>query len=148
MGTRVFLQILVVIAVAALCSGILARAEAIVGSKRDLSGVQPYRDLARWLRNCSDQAPWVLRSGPFVAFAWCLTVSAIVPIITNKLLPLAFLADLIGGAFALTPASFVMAFGYVTLRLRAWVFLMFVIAGPTAAVFKPLLRGAHPCNRI
>ena len=206
----------------------------------------------------------MFRSAPFVAFACCLTVSAIVPIITNELVPLAFLADLIGGVFALTPASFVIAlsgldtasplggrgasraswidnlaepllilvfvtvgavsasdnpysmnhvvadsptgtggvfawvtrraptrsagsvtgivsaagglggyflplaigatydpvandytvelllvaFGYLALRLRAWVFLMFVVAGLTAAVFKPLLRGAHPCKGI
>jgi nitrate/nitrite transporter NarK len=272
MGTPVFLQILqsfVVIAVAPLCSGILARVEAIVGSKRDPNGVQPYRDLAKWLRNSRDQAPWVFRSAPFVAFVCCLTVSAIVPIITNQLLSLAFLADLISGAFALTPASLVIAlsgldtasplgglgvsraswisnlaepllilvfvtvgavsasdnpysmnhavadsptgtggvfawatcrartrsvgsvtgivaaagglggyflplvigatydpvgndytvelllvatalvaFGYMALRLRAWVLLMFVVAGLTAAVFKPLLRGAHPCKRV
>jgi hypothetical protein len=272
MGTAVFLQILqslVVIAVTPLCSGILARAAALVGSKRDPGGVQPYRDLAKWLRNSSDQAPWVFRSAPFVAFARCLTVSAIVPIITNMLLPLAFLGDLIGGAFALTLASFVIAlsgfytasplgglgesraslignlaepllilvfvtvgavsawdnpysmnhavadsptgtggvsawvtrraptrsvgsvtgivaaagglggyflelvmgatydpvgndytarlpqvatappaFVYPALRLHPQVVLMFVVAGLTDAVFKPLLRGAHPCKRI
>ena len=269
MGTPVFLQIPQSLVVTPLCSGILARAEAIVGSKRDPGGVQRYRDLAKWLRNSSDQAPWVFRSAPFVAFACCLTVSAIVPIITNELLPLAFLGDLIGGAFALTLASLVIAlsgldtasplgglgasraswignlaepllilvfvtvgavsawdnpysmnhavadsptgtgavfawvtrrgptrsvgsvtgigaaagglggyflplvmgasydpvgndytvellvvatalvaFGYMALRLRAWVFLMFVVAGLTDAVFKPLLRGAHRCKRI
>jgi NADH dehydrogenase len=272
MGTPVFLQILqslVVIAVAPLCSGILARVEAIVGSKRDPSGVQPHRDLAKWPRNSTDQDPWVFRGAPCVALACCLTVSAIVPIIANELLPLAFLGDLIGGAFALTLASFVMAlsgldtasplggrgesranwignlaepllilvlatvgavsasdnaysmkhavadsptgtgrvfawvtrraptrsvgsvtgigaaagglggsflplvmgatydpvgndytvellvvatalvaFGYMALRPRAWVFLMFVVAGLTDVVFKPLLRGAHPCKRI
>lgn len=44
MGTPVLqiLQSLVVIAVTPLCSGILARAEAM-GSKRDPSGVQPYQ---------------------------------------------------------------------------------------------------------
>ncbi len=45
-----------------------------------------------------DQASWVFRGTPFVAFACYLTVSAIVPIITDAPLPLAFLADLIGGA--------------------------------------------------
>jgi len=36
-------------------------------------------------------------------------VSVIVPVITNEPLPLAFLADLIGGAFVLTLASFVIS---------------------------------------
>ena len=54
----------------------------------------------------SDQASWIFRGAPFVAFAGYLTVSAIVPIITDEPLPLAFLADLIGGAFVLALASF------------------------------------------
>jgi formate hydrogenlyase subunit 4 len=51
----------------------------------------------------------VFRGAPFVAFACYLTVSVIVPVITNEPLPLAFLADLIGGAFVLTLASFVIS---------------------------------------
>jgi formate hydrogenlyase subunit 4 len=112
MSTAVLLQILqtlVVLGLAPLYTGVLARAEAVVASKRGPSIVQPYRDLAKWLRKASavsDQASWVFRGAPFVAFACYLTVSAIVPVITNEPLPLAFLADLIGGAFVLTLASF------------------------------------------
>ena len=115
MGTAVFLQILqsvFVLAGAPLYAGVLARAEAVVASKRGPSVLQPYRDLVKWLRKSSaisHQASWVFRGAPFVAFACYLTVSAIVPIITNKPLPLAFLADLIGGAFVLTLASFVIS---------------------------------------
>lgn len=115
MRSAVFLQVLqstVVLALSPLYSGALARAEAVVASKRGPSVLQPYRDLAKWLRKSSavsDQASWVFRGAPFVAFACYLTVSAIVPIITNEPLPLAFLADLIGGAFVLTLASFVVS---------------------------------------
>lgn len=115
MRPAVFLQALqstVVLALSPLYSGALARAEAVVASKRGPSVLQPYRDLAKWLRKSSavsDQASWVFRGAPFVAFACYLTVSAIVPIITNEPLPLAFLADLIGGAFVLTLASFVVS---------------------------------------
>jgi len=115
MSTAVMLQILqtlVVVVIAPLYSGVLTRAEAIVASKRGPSVLQPYRDLAKWLRKSSavsDQASWVFRGAPFVAFACYLTVSAIVPVITNEPLPLAFLADLIGGAFVLTLASFVIS---------------------------------------
>jgi formate hydrogenlyase subunit 4 len=94
------LQSLVVVTLAPLYAGAITRAEAIVGSKRGPSIIQPYRDLAKLLRKgsaYSDQASWVLRSAPFVAFACYLTVSVIVPIITSDPLPLAFLADLIGG---------------------------------------------------
>ena len=106
------LQSLVVLCLAPLYAGVIARAEAVVASKRGPSVLQPYRDLAKLLRKgsaYSDQASWVFRGAPFVAFACYLTVSVIVPIITNTPLPLAFLADLIGGAFVLALAGFVIS---------------------------------------
>ena len=103
------LQSLVVLAAAPLYAGVLARAEAVVASRRGPSVLQPYRDLAKLLRKgsvISDQASWVFRITPFVTFGCYLTVSVIVPVITNTPLPLAFLADLIGGAFVLALAGF------------------------------------------
>jgi formate hydrogenlyase subunit 4 len=99
----------VVLLLAPLYAGVLARAEAIVQSKRGPSVLQPYRDLAKLLRKgsaISDQASWIFRAAPVVAFACYLTVAAIVPVITDEPLPLAFLGDLIGGAFVLGLASF------------------------------------------
>ncbi|HTT53153.1 MAG TPA: NADH-quinone oxidoreductase subunit H [Streptosporangiaceae bacterium] len=103
------LQSLVVLLAAPLYAGVITRAEAMVTSRRGPSIFQPYRDLAKLLRKgsaVSDQASWVFRGAPFVAFACYLTVSVIVPVITDTPLPLAFLADLIGGAFVLALASF------------------------------------------
>ena len=103
------LQSLTVLAFAPLYAGVLSRAEAMVASRRGPSVLQPYRDLAKLLRKgsvVSDQASWIFRITPFVTFACYLTVSAIVPVITNTPLPLAFLADLIGGAFVLALAGF------------------------------------------
>jgi len=103
------LQSLVVLAVAPLYAGLLARAEAMVASRHGPSVLQPYRDLVKLLRKASaisDQASWVFRVTPFVTFACYLTVSVIVPVITSTPLPLAFLADLIGGAFVLAMAGF------------------------------------------
>jgi len=111
-STRDGLQVLqsaAVLFLAPLYAGVLARAEAIVQCKRGPNVLQPYRDLRKLLRKgsaISDQASWVFVGAPFVAFACYLTVSAIVPIITDEPLPLAFLADLIGGAFVLALASF------------------------------------------
>jgi formate hydrogenlyase subunit 4 len=104
-----FLQSAVVLLLAPLYAGVIARAEAIVQSKRGPSVLQPYRDLAKLLRKgsaISREASWIFRGAPFVAFTCYLTVSVIVPIITDEPLPLAFLADLIGGAFVLGLASF------------------------------------------
>lgn len=106
------MQSLVVILFAPLYVGVLTRLEAMVASKRGPSIFQPYFDLVKLLRKgstVSDQASWVFVGAPFVIFACYLTVSAVVPIITSVPLPLAFLADLIGGAFVLTLASFASA---------------------------------------
>jgi len=105
-------QSLVVLVFAPLYVGVLAKAEAVIASKRGPSILQPYRDLAKLLRKgetVSDQASYVYQAAPFVVFSCYLTVSVIVPVITSNPLPLAFLADLIGGAFVLTLASFVTA---------------------------------------
>ncbi len=106
------IQSAVVLLLAPLYAGAMSRAEALVQCKRGPSVLQPYRDLHKLLRKgsaTSDQASWVFHGAPFVAFACYLTVSAIVPIITDEPLPLAFLADLIGGAFVLGLASFVIS---------------------------------------
>lgn len=103
------LQGLVLVVGAPLYAGVMSQAESIIGSKRGPSVWQPYRDLVKLLgkgSTISDQASWIFRSAPFVAFASYLTVCAIVPVLTDQPLPLAFLGDLIGGAFVLTLASF------------------------------------------
>ncbi|MGH3319825.1 MAG: respiratory chain complex I subunit 1 family protein [Streptosporangiaceae bacterium] len=106
------LQSLVLVVFAPLYVGVLARAEAIIAAKRGPSIIQPYRDLAKLLRKSrtvSDQASWLFHAAPFVAFACYLTVSVIVPIITSEPLPLAFLGDLIAGAFVLNLGSFALS---------------------------------------
>lgn len=115
MGVPILLQILqslVVLVFAPLYAGVITRSEAIVSSKRGPSIVQPYYDLMKLIRKgetSSNQSSWIYRCAPFVVFSCYLTVSVIVPIITSNPLPLAFLADLIGGAFVLSLAGFVMA---------------------------------------
>jgi formate hydrogenlyase subunit 4 len=115
MGVPILLQILqslVVLVFAPLYAGVITRSEAIVSSKRGPSIVQPYYDLMKLFRKgetSSNQSSWIYRCAPFVVFSCYLTVSVIVPIITSNPLPLAFLADLIGGAFVLSLAGFVMA---------------------------------------
>jgi formate hydrogenlyase subunit 4 len=108
-GTLQVLQVAVPLVFSPLYVGVLSRAEAIVASKRGPSVLQPYRDLVKWLGKASvvsDQASFIFRGAPFVAFGCYLTVAAIVPLLTSNPLPLAFLGDLIGGAFVLSLASF------------------------------------------
>ena len=72
MGSAVPMQVLqsaVVVLGGPLYTGAMARAEAIVASKRGPSVFQPYRDLAKLLRKgsaTSDQASWVFRGAPVV----------------------------------------------------------------------------------
>ena len=153
------LQSLVVLVLAPLYVGAITRAEAVVTSRRGPSVLQPYRDLAKLLRKgsaISDQASWVFRGAPFVAFACYLTVSVIVPIITGTPLPLAFLADLIGGAFVLTLASFALSlaaldtaspFGGLGASRASWIgsmaepalILVFFTVGAVSASDNPYL---------
>jgi len=108
------LQTLVVVACSPLYVGAIAWAEARVQSKRGPSIWQPYRDLRKWLGKgsaISEHTSFVFRGAPIAAFSCYLLVSTIVPIITDQPLPLAFLADLIGGAFVLGLASFALSLG-------------------------------------
>ncbi|MHB1525518.1 MAG: respiratory chain complex I subunit 1 family protein [Candidatus Dormibacteria bacterium] len=107
-----FLQSLAVVALAPLYAGVLTRVSSMVQSKHGPSILQPYFDLWKWLGKgsaVSDQTSWIFRTAPYVAMACYLVVSTIVPVITNQPLPLAFLADLLGGALVLGLASFVMS---------------------------------------
>jgi len=77
-----------------------------VQRKRRTGVLQPYRDRRKLLRKGSASSDHGFHGAPLVGVACYLTVSAIGPIITDDLLPLVFLADLIGGAFVLSLASF------------------------------------------
>jgi formate hydrogenlyase subunit 4 len=108
------LQTLLVVVISPLYAGVIARAAALLQSKRGPSVLQPYRDLGKWLRKGvvrSDQARLVFRAAPYVAMACYLTVSTIVPVITDQPLPLAFMGDLLGGALVLALAGFAMSLG-------------------------------------
>ena len=108
------LQTLLILAVSPLYVGVIARGAAILQSKRGPSVLQPYHDLRKWLRKGvvrSEHASPVFVAAPYVAMACYLTVSTIVPIITDEPLPLAFMGDLLGGALVLTLAGFAMSLG-------------------------------------
>ncbi len=108
------LQTLLILAISPLYVGVIARGAAILQSKRGPSVLQPYRDLRKWLRKGvvrSEYASPVFVAAPYVAMACYLTVSTIVPIITDQPLPLAFMGDLLGGALVLALAGFAMSLG-------------------------------------
>jgi formate hydrogenlyase subunit 4 len=115
MYSAVFLQVAQIVVVPLAFrryAGGQARVEAIVAPKRGLAIVEPCRDRLQWPRRSSatsDPASWVFPRALCVASACYLIVLAIVLVIRNGLLPLAFLADVVGGALVFAVASLVIA---------------------------------------
>ena len=76
-------QMLVVIALAPLLTGLVRKAKARLLRRRGPSVIQPYRDLARLLRKeviVADSASWLFRVAPYLIFActWVAAASAAV----------------------------------------------------------------------
>ena len=102
-------QILFVIVLAPLFPGVINRAKHIIQSKRGPSIFQPYRDLAKLFRKGSvipEDASWVFRLAPYLAFITPLAVAMLIPVLTSYPLPFAFMGDMLAGGFILALGSF------------------------------------------
>ena len=96
----VVLQAGTVLLLAPLVAGIAARWKAWTESRRGPPILQPYLDLAKYLRKetvVPRGASWLFVGAPFVAFAAYATISVILPIVTPYPIPVAPLADFLGG---------------------------------------------------
>jgi formate hydrogenlyase subunit 4 len=95
-----------------LITGFIAKAEAIVQSRRGPSVFQPYRDLFKLSRKgmtIPSTASWPYFVGPVIAVASYLTVPLLIPVLTGFPLPLATMGDVLGGAFLLSLAGVMIA---------------------------------------
>ncbi len=93
-------QAAAVILLAPLIAGIAARAKAWTESRRGPPVLQPYYDLAKYLRKetlVPEGASRLFVVAPFVAFAAYAVIAVVVPIITPYPLPVAPLVDFLGG---------------------------------------------------
>ncbi|MEM0129266.1 MAG: NADH-quinone oxidoreductase subunit H [Thermoplasmata archaeon] len=93
-------QAATVLALAPLLAGIAARWKAWTESRRGPSILQPYYDLAKYLRKEAIRpqgASRVFVVAPFVAFAAYMIIAVIVPVITPYPILVASLADFLGG---------------------------------------------------
>jgi formate hydrogenlyase subunit 4 len=98
-------QVLTVALLSPLLQGAIAKAEAILQSRRGPSVIQPYRDLLKLARKgmtIPTTAGWVYLLGPVVAVASYLTVPLLIPVLTAFPLPLATAGDVLAGAFLLS----------------------------------------------
>jgi formate hydrogenlyase subunit 4 len=71
--------------------------------------VQPYRDLRKWFAKetvRSERSSWISGLAPLVYFSAPVIVTMLIPVLTRFPLPLAFMADMLGGGFVLGAGGF------------------------------------------
>lgn len=103
------LQVISILALAPLVSGVIARAEAVVQQRRGPRILQPYHDILKLLRKQTvlpAPAGPVFRAAPYVSFAGYATIPLLIPALTNFPLPLGYEADFFGVGMILALASF------------------------------------------
>src|SRR5579875_3502501 len=104
------LQVLTILVLSPLVSGVIAHLEARVQGRRGPRLLQPYYDLAKLFAKESlapASAGQVFLVAPVLSFACYLTVPLLIPVLTAFPLPLADMGDILGGGIILAFASFV-----------------------------------------
>jgi formate hydrogenlyase subunit 4/hydrogenase-4 membrane subunit HyfE len=110
------LQVLTILVLAPLVSGIIARAEAVVQQRRGPRVLQPYYDIFKLLQKetvLPEPAGPVFRAAPYVSFAAYATVPLLIPALTTFGLPLGWMADFFGVGMILALASWVVSMAAV-----------------------------------
>ncbi len=106
------LQVLTILLGAPLVSGVISHVEGHLQGRRGPRILQPYYDLAKLFRKetvVTEESSWVFLVGPIVAFGCYLIVPLLIPVLTTYGLPLGYMGDILGGAFILALAGFVVA---------------------------------------
>jgi len=104
-------QMLVVLALAPLLTGIVRKVKARLLRRRGPSVIQPYRDLVRLLRKeavVAEQASWLFRVAPYMIFACTWVAAALVPSFASGLI-FSWSADLIAIIALVGSARFLLA---------------------------------------
>jgi formate hydrogenlyase subunit 4/hydrogenase-4 membrane subunit HyfE len=143
------LQVVVVVALAPLISGLIARAEAIVQQRKGPRVLQPYYDIAKYLRKetvLPGPSGPMFRVAPYVSFAGYATVPLLIPVLTDYGLPLGYMGDILAGGLILGMAGFAISIAAIdsgspyaqlgSSRLRSFgalneptvIFVVFVVA--------------------
>jgi formate hydrogenlyase subunit 4 len=111
------LQVVVVVALSPLVSGILSRLKEIIQSKHGPSIFQPYWDLRKLFSKdqvISQQASWLYQATPYIVFVAPIFVTLLIPVLTAYPLFLAFMGDMLGGGFILALGGFFATIAAVT----------------------------------
>ncbi len=110
------LQVLVILVLAPLITGIIARVEAIIQQRRGPRILQPYYDIFKLLQKetvLPEPAGPIFRAAPYVSFAAYATIPLLIPVLTTFGLPLGYMADFFGVGLILALASFVVSIAAV-----------------------------------
>jgi formate hydrogenlyase subunit 4/hydrogenase-4 membrane subunit HyfE len=110
------LQVLVILGLAPLITGIIARVEAIIQQRRGPRILQPYYDIFKLLQKetvLPEPAGPIFRAAPYVSFAAYATIPLLIPVLTTFGLPLGYMADFFGVGLILALASFVVSIAAV-----------------------------------
>jgi formate hydrogenlyase subunit 4/hydrogenase-4 membrane subunit HyfE len=102
-------QVLTVLVLSPLVTGVISRAEAIVQQRRGPRVLQPYYDIAKLLRKetvLPGTAGPLFRAAPYIAFAGYATVPLLIPVLTDFPLPPGYMGDILGGGLILGMAGF------------------------------------------
>ena len=105
------LQMLLVVALAPLATGIVRKIKARLLRRRGASIIQPYRDLVRLVHKetvLAENASWLFRAAPYLIFAATWVAAALVPTFATGLL-FSWAADLIAIVALLGSARFFLA---------------------------------------
>lgn len=111
------LQVVVVVGLSPLISGVVSRLKEIIQSKRGPSIFQPYRDLRKLCHKdqvISQQASWIYLATPYIVFVAPIFVTLLIPVLTAYPLFLAFMGDMLGGGFILALGGFFATIAAVT----------------------------------
>jgi formate hydrogenlyase subunit 4/hydrogenase-4 membrane subunit HyfE len=161
------LQVVTVLVLAPLISGLIAWAEARIQQRQGPRILQPYFDILKLLRKetvLPEPAGPVFRAAPYVSFAGYATVPLLIPVLTSFGLPLGYMGDILGAGLILGMAGFAVSLAAIdsgnpyaqlgSSRLRSFgalneptvIFVIFVVALTTHTdlpyVLGATLRGS------
>ncbi len=103
------LAVAFVLGFAPLYRGVLERLRARLFLRVGPPVLQPYRDLRKWFSKetlRSERGTWIGAVAPVVYFCAPIVVAMLIPVLTAAPLPLAFMADMLGGGFVLAAGGF------------------------------------------
>jgi len=104
----VILQIIIILALSPLISGIIKKAKAFFQIRKGPSIFQPYYDMAKLLQKdsvVSQNVSWIFHAAPIISFAAVLTAGLLIPIYITQL-PFGFAGDLIAVVYLFALARF------------------------------------------